>query len=177
VRPCFCYSSHVLEFITCFSGVYLALHYLNLNPTPNSSDSLKALIFIGSVASWIGIGGAPQYSGSKHAVLGIMRALSTAVRSTPLRVGCIHPFFVDTGIVPRPLKLMLAGIPLTSVQRVAGAIFYAATDPDERTNGSAWLLADDGEVFMVPKEEFKLGVYAMLDRRVNGIRACVFPSC
>jgi hypothetical protein len=68
---------------------------------------------------------------------------------------------------------MLAGIPLTSVQRVAGAIFYAATDPDESSNGSAWLLADDGEVFMVPKEEFKLGVYAMLDRRVNGIRACV----
>lgn len=72
---------------------------------------------------------------------------------------------------------MLAGIPLTSVQRVAGAIFYAATDPDESTNGNAWLLADDGEVFMVPKEEFKLGVYAMLDRRTNGIRACVFPSC
>lgn len=65
---------------------------------------------------------------------------------------------------------MLAGIPLTKVEKIAGAIFYAATDPDESTNGSSWILADDGEVFMLPKEEFKLGVYAMMDQRINGIR-------
>lgn len=54
---------------------------------------------------------------------------------------------------------------------MAGAIFYAATDPDEGSNQSSWLLANDGEVFLVPKEAFKLGVYAMIDDRVNGLKA------
>jgi hypothetical protein len=79
----------------------------------------------------------------------------------------------DTGIVPLPVKIILAGIPKTPVSRVAGAIFYAATDRDEKSNGSAWLLVDDGPVFMVPKEEFKQGVYKMIDDRANAGRAYV----
>lgn len=73
----------------------------------------------------------------------------------------------DTAIVPLSVKLFLAGIPLTPVSRVAGAIFYAATDADMATSGSAWLLLDDGPVFMCPKEEFKMGVYKMIDDRAN----------
>lgn len=75
--------------------------------------------------------------------------------------------------MPIPVKLILAGIPLTPVPRVAGAIFKAATDPDMTTSGSAYLLLDDGPVFRVPKEEFKLGVYKMIDDRANAARACV----
>lgn len=82
-------------------------------------------------------------------------------------------FSTDTGIVPVPVKVFLAGIPKTPVSRVAGAIFYAATDIDEKSSGSAWLLVDDGPVFMVPKEEFKQGVYKMIDDRANAIRAYV----
>lgn len=78
--------------------------------------------------------------------------------------------FADTAIVPIPVKLVLAGIPLTPVSRVAGAIFFAATDVDPKTNGAAWLLLDDGPVFMVPKEEFKQGVYGMIDARANSAR-------
>jgi len=50
-----------------------------------------------------------------------------------------------------------------------------ATNPDPATNGSAWLLTDDGPVFMVPKEEFKMGVYKMIDDRVNGLLKYVVP--
>lgn len=53
--------------------------------------------------------------------------------------------------------------------RIAGAIVYAATNPDPETNGCAWLLTDDGPVFMVPREEFKLGVYKMIDARTNAM--------
>jgi hypothetical protein len=56
---------------------------------------------------------------------------------------------------------------------VAGAIFYAATDRDEKSSGSAWLLVDDGLVFMIPKEQFKQGVYKMIDDRANAGRAYV----
>lgn len=67
------------------------------------------------------------------------------------------------------MKVILAGIPLATVPRIAGAIFYAATDPDMGTNGSAWLIPDDGNVFLVPKEEFKMGVYKMIDERANAL--------
>lgn len=77
----------------------------------------------------------------------------------------------DTAIVPTPVKLILAGIPLTPVPRVAGAILYAATDPDTSTSGSGYLLLDDGPVFMVQKEDFKEGVYKMIDNRANSVRA------
>jgi len=53
---------------------------------------------------------------------------------------------------------------------VAGSIFYAATDPNPETNGGAWMLMDDGPLFLVPREEFKLGVYKMIDDRVNAAK-------
>ncbi|KIM45372.1 hypothetical protein M413DRAFT_442041 [Hebeloma cylindrosporum] len=143
---------------------HLAVHYLQLH---QKEGDLKSLILIGSVASWLGIPKGEMYTASKHAVLGVMRALHPIMEVKGIRVGCIHPFFADTAIVPLPVKLFLAGIPLTPVTRVAGAIFYAATDADMATSGSAWLLVDDGPVFMCPKEEFKMGVYKMIDDRAN----------
>ena len=88
----------------------------------------------------------------------------------------ILPLSSDTAIIPVPVKVLLAGIPKTPVSRVAGAIFYAATDSDENSSGSAWLLVDDGPVFMVPKEQFKQGVYKMLDDRANSIREYVISA-
>lgn len=80
-------------------------------------------------------------------------------------------------MIPLGVKVFLAGIPLTPVSRIAGAIIYVATSPDPATNGSAWLLPDDGPVFMVPKEEFKLGVYKMIDDRRNSLLKCVPAPC
>lgn len=147
---------------------YLAQHYLSINRDLNST-TLKALVLIGSLASWSGIPRAPMYTASKHAVLGLMRSLYPEFHLRNIRIACIHPFFADTAIVPIPIKLLLAGIPLASVPRIAGAIIHAATDPDPDTNGSAFLLNDDGPVFRVPREEFKLGVYKMIDDRANAL--------
>ncbi len=79
----------------------------------------------------------------------------------------------DTPILALPVKLLLAGIPLTPVTRIVGAIFYSATDPDPDSNGSAWLLLDDGPVVQVSKENFKLGVYKVLDERINSMQKWV----
>jgi len=65
------------------------------------------------------------------------------------------------------MKIILVGIPLATVPRIAGAIFYSATNPDPETSGNAWLIPDNGPVFRVPKEELKLGVYKMIDDRAN----------
>jgi len=141
------------------------MHYLFLTP-----GALKSLVLIGSMASWQPIPFAPLYTASKHAVLGLMRSLSV---NAPLRLACVHPFFVSTNIVDPIALLFLSGIPKNTVQRVAGTIFYAATNPDENTNGAAWILADDGETLMAVKEELKMGVYKMIDRRVNSVKQSV----
>lgn len=72
------------------------------------------------------------------------------------------------------MKLFLSGIPMVPIERIAGAIFYAATNPDWATNGASWLLPDDGPVFFVPQEEFKFGVYKMIDDRTNAIFKYVY---
>ncbi|KAF6763116.1 hypothetical protein DFP72DRAFT_874743 [Ephemerocybe angulata] len=144
--------------------VQLAQHYMAIG---QKEGDLKSIVLIGSMASWIGIPKAPLYSCSKHAILGLMRSLTKPLAFKGIRVAVIHPFFADTNILPTAVKLFLAGIPLVPVTRVAGAIFYAATDPDPETNGSCWLLPDDGPVFLLKKEELKLGVYEMIDSRVN----------
>lgn len=145
--------------------VHLSVHYLKLN---QRVGDLKSLILIGSVASWMAIPGGPLYTASKHAILGIMRSLHFPLELQGIRIGVIHPFFADTAIVPFAAKVVLAGIPLTPVPRIAGAIFHAASNPDPETNGCAWLLLDNGPLFRVKPDEFKQGVYGMIDDRANG---------
>ncbi|KAF5380519.1 hypothetical protein D9615_004749 [Tricholomella constricta] len=149
-------------------ATHLALHYLEVN-REFGSTTLKALVLIGSIASWLGITRGSLYTASKHAVLGIMRSLYPTFSRNNIRIACIHPFFADTAIVPVAMKVVLAGIPLATVPRIAGAIIHAATNPDPETNGCAILLNDDGPAFMVPREEFKMGVYKMIDARANAL--------
>jgi hypothetical protein len=58
---------------------------------------------------------------------------------------------------------------MTPVERVAGAIFRAATDHDRATSGCPWMLPDDGPVFLLKKEVLREGVYEMLNNRVRRI--------
>lgn len=108
-----------------------------------------------------------MYSAAKHGVLGLMRSLHLPCLTAGIRVGVIHPWFADTAIVPSYVKVALAGIPLTPVTRIAGAIVCAATDSDMETSGCPWLLPDDGYVFRLEKEELKEGVYGMIDARAQ----------
>ncbi|KAJ2917753.1 hypothetical protein MD484_g2653, partial [Candolleomyces efflorescens] len=146
--------------------VHLAQHYLCVN---KKDGDLKSIVLIGSVASWVGIPKGNIYSASKHAILGLMRAMYRTLDVKGIRVSCIHPFFADTNILRAPVRLFLAGIPMLPVPRIAGAIFYSATDPDPTTNASSWLLPDDGPVWLIEKEEFKFGVYKMIDERANAV--------
>lgn len=44
-------------------------------------------------ASWQGVSRAPQYSASKHGVLGLMRALDASTAEDNIRIAVIHPWF------------------------------------------------------------------------------------
>jgi len=150
----------------------LAVHYLR-----KSNSDLKAVILLGSMASWIGAPSLQIYAASKHAVLGLMRGIDPTLRQYGIRTATIHPWYADTNILPISAKILLAGVPLASVPRVAGAILCSATDPDMETSGSAWTLLDHGPVMRLEKEILKEGVYGIMDARnkriagsISGIR-------
>ncbi|KAI9456466.1 NAD(P)-binding protein [Russula earlei] len=145
---------------------HLAMYYMKLHRSPGA---WKSLVIIGSMASWIGLFAAQQYTASKHAVLGLIRSLDPVVESENIRTACIHPWFTDTNILDWQLRTLVAGIPMTPLERVAGAIFRAATDPDPTTSGCAWLLPDDGPVLLLRKEDMREGVYDVLNKRVRRI--------
>ncbi|KAH9980435.1 NAD(P)-binding protein [Russula compacta] len=151
-----------------FYTVHLGMHYVKHNRAPGS---WKAIVMIGSMASWAGIANAPQYSASKHGVLGLMRALDLITETNNIRIAVIHPWFADTSILGLPVKLFLAGLPLTPVPRIAGAVFRAATDPDVATSGCPWVLPDDGPVIRVEKEALRAGLYEILDRRLRRVNS------
>jgi NAD(P)-dependent dehydrogenase (short-subunit alcohol dehydrogenase family) len=149
-----------------FYTVHLGVHYVKRNRNP---DSWKAIVLLGSVASWVGIPQGPQYSASKHGVLGLMRALDRIVTADNIRIAAIHPWFADTAMLGLQTRLLAAGIPKTPVPRIAGAIFRAATDPDLATSGCPWVLPDDGPVIRVEKEALRAGVYEMLNNRIRRV--------
>jgi len=149
----------------------LALHYLEHNRA--SRSDLKAIVVMGSMASWSSIPGAPMYSASKHAVLGFARSVAATVKGRGIRVNVIHPFFSATGILNAVNMVFLAGLPMTPVNRIAIATLYAVTNPDIETTGSVFALIDDGPVLLLENEVIKGGVYDIVTARAMRVTTAV----
>ncbi|KAI0293436.1 hypothetical protein BC826DRAFT_383116 [Russula brevipes] len=145
---------------------HLGVYYMKRD---RPAGAWKSLVMIGSMASWVGLFTAQQYTASKHGVLGLMRSLDSVLAGEDIRIACIHPWFTETNIFDWQVRVLTAGMPLTPVARVAGAIFRAASDPDPATSGCPWLLPDDGPVLLLEKESLREGVYAMLNDRARRI--------
>jgi len=84
-----------------------------------------------------------------------------------LRIAIVTPWFADTAILPSAFKTFMAGIPMVPVQKVAGAVFLAATDGEQGSNGAVYSLPDEKEVFRILPPRINEGVYRMLDERVK----------
>jgi hypothetical protein len=110
----------------------------------------------------------------------MMRSLSASA-PPDTSVSSIHPWFADTAILEREIRFVLRGLPWASIARVGGAILRAATDPErDATNGAAYLIPDDGEVFRMGNDT-KGGVdllspksYDVLRERVGTQALCVY---
>lgn len=74
-------------------------------------------------------------------------------------------FLQDTPIVPFKVKVVLAGLPMVPIDRIAKTIFVSATDPDMSTSGSAYVLLDDGLAMRLEPDVIKTGVYKVMDAR------------
>lgn len=121
----------------------LALHYFSL-PSPSSSPSscLKSLIITGSMASFFGANPtAVLYSVSKAGKLGLMNGLRNRCNEEGVRLGLVCPWFVKTPLVGEGF-VVDEKIGWAKIEDVALAFLSAATDPDGKTNGSAYTIPD-----------------------------------
>lgn len=161
VKPTF--KTMEVNLMAVLQTTHLALHYISLK---QESTLPRTVVLIGSMASFQGIPRGPYYSGSKHAVLGVFRAITPFFKDKGIRTAIVCPWFADTEIVQTSVKVILAGIPLVPVSRATGAIVGAACDPDPETDASVWTLPDGGPVFRLPRDGLHHGVYKMLNNRI-----------
>ena len=97
---------------------HLAMYWLSRNGN-GSRD--RNLLLLGSVAGLIPITPNPQYTASKHAVVGLFRALRGAAWRLGVRVNMLCPYFIRTPIVPLTGRMLLAGGAVGSIDAVVDA--------------------------------------------------------
>ncbi|KAG7446654.1 NAD(P)-binding protein [Guyanagaster necrorhizus] len=151
-------------------AVHLAQYYLARNRQP---DDLKALVVLGSMASWHGLPQAPLYSASGCAILGAIRSLYLDFEHKDIRTAVISPSYgvSDSDGFLSPAEASTKGLELSPIIRIAGSIFYSATNPAKKANGRAWLIRHDGPLYMVPREDLDRGVFRAYNKRFNGLIA------
>jgi NAD(P)-dependent dehydrogenase (short-subunit alcohol dehydrogenase family) len=95
-----------------------------------------ALVLTSSLAGLTAVPGDPIYAATKHAVVGLARALGPALAADHIAVNALYPGFADTAInEPVQHLISAAGIPLMTADEVADALL--AILASDRT-GEAW---------------------------------------
>ncbi|MGW7483121.1 SDR family oxidoreductase [Nonomuraea muscovyensis] len=88
-----------------------------------------AIVVTASLAGLVGYDGDPVYTMTKHAVVGLVRALAQPLAADGIRIGAVCPGFTDTPLVSEMRETFRgAGFPLLTAEDVAAAVesaFYA----------------------------------------------------
>ena len=102
-----------------------------------------AIVVTASVAGLIGFSPDPIYTLTKHAVVGLVRALGPALAPLGVTVNAVNPGIVDTPLVPDEVKPMLeaGGMKLIPPSQIADGVVSAITSG--RT-GECWACLRDG---------------------------------
>ncbi|MFI7635610.1 SDR family oxidoreductase [Nonomuraea sp. NPDC049400] len=90
-----------------------------------------AIVATSSLAGLVGFSGDPIYTMTKHAVVGLVRALAEPLAVQNIRINAVCPGFTDTPLVAESREMFVnAGFPLLTAEDVAAAVesaFYADT--------------------------------------------------
>ncbi|GAA3551795.1 SDR family oxidoreductase [Nonomuraea rosea] len=90
-----------------------------------------AIVATASLAGLVAFAGDPIYTMTKHAVVGLVRALAEPLAAQNIRIGAVCPGFTDTPLVAEAREMFVnAGFPLLTAEDVAAAVesaFYADT--------------------------------------------------
>jgi NAD(P)-dependent dehydrogenase (short-subunit alcohol dehydrogenase family) len=95
-----------------------------------------AIVATASLAGLVAYPDDPIYAMTKHAVVGLVRALAPRLATEGIRVGCVCPGFADTDLfAPYRQRFLDAGFPLLDPGDVASAVLLAFDDPEP---GRVW---------------------------------------
>ncbi|MFC4122660.1 SDR family oxidoreductase [Nonomuraea zeae] len=90
-----------------------------------------AIVATASLAGLVAFAGDPIYTMTKHAVVGLVRALAEPLAAQNIRISAVCPGFTDTPLVAEAREMFVnAGFPLLAAGDVAAAVesaFYADT--------------------------------------------------
>ncbi|MEW9551295.1 SDR family oxidoreductase [Nonomuraea sp. NPDC050783] len=90
-----------------------------------------AVVVTASLAGLVGFAGDPVYTMTKHAVVGLVRALAEPLAAQNIRISAVCPGFTDTPLVAAAKEMFTsAGFPLLTAEDVAAAVesaFYTDT--------------------------------------------------
>lgn len=97
-----------------------------------------AILATASLAGLVAYPGDPIYATTKHAVVGLVRALAAQLEAEGIRMGAICPGFVDTAMVAARREVFVdSGFPLLTADDVAAAVEKAFGDPE---TGRLWVV-------------------------------------
>jgi NAD(P)-dependent dehydrogenase (short-subunit alcohol dehydrogenase family) len=101
------------------------------------------IIVTASIAGLSGMGGDVVYTTTKHAVVGLVKALGASLTNQGLDicVSALCPGFVDTPLIAGTVKELVTafGVPIIEPDRVAEAAMQIL---EARVNGSQWIVWD-----------------------------------
>ncbi|ADB50582.1 SDR family NAD(P)-dependent oxidoreductase [Conexibacter woesei] len=121
-----------------------------------------AIVTVASTAGRVGAAYASAYTASKHAAVGLMRAVAAEVAGSGVRANAVCPTFVDTPMTERSIEriaeatgrsaqegrdALVASSPLGRLldpQEVADAVVWLASDAARSINGQTLILDGGG---------------------------------
>lgn len=95
-----------------------------------------AILFISSIAAYIGVAGVGIYSGSKAALIATMRCLALEVVKRRIRVNCLAPALVDTPLLQATEKMVM------SIETTRAAYPLGFGKPEDVANAAIFFLSD-----------------------------------
>lgn len=114
-----------------------------------TKDDWGRVIAISSVMGLRGIKGAPAYTTSKHAMIGLIRALAADHPGAPITFNALCPAYVDTDIVPQNVARIMertGGTRAHAEAAMQGANPHGRLiDPAEIATAAMWLCAPGSE--------------------------------
>ena len=128
---------------TNLDGVFLTLQAALATLGP---EDWGRMIAMSSIAGVRGLKGGSAYTASKHAVIGLIRALSEEYMGGPVTFNAVCPGYVDTPIVTRNAAQIAARQGITETEARAylarGNRHKRLLETDEVTGAALWLCSD-----------------------------------
>jgi NAD(P)-dependent dehydrogenase (short-subunit alcohol dehydrogenase family) len=94
-----------------------------------------SILFISSIAAYIGVAGVGVYSGSKAALIATMRCLALEVVKRKIRVNCLAPALVESPLLEATERLVL------SIESTRAEYPLGFGKPDDVANAAVFFLS------------------------------------